>query len=256
MTASRTQPPILWDVATGKAKRLRTKISPMPFDVAISPDMKRIAVGLANSEIDVMDPISAETVQTLTPKTEKSANVLALEFNPKDPKMLAASLQNGDILIWNVDQSTYETLSGSGGSAYNLSFSRDGQFLAASSDDRVIRIWSTDKLKDKPIQLRGIRDRFTLSPTVPSATRLCPDRRTRLFEFGTSVRRSPEMRRMDRNPTSGPSRARFRRGFRRYNCHPDSTRSSDMLAKAIVRLLHREMAKWRCSLSGRTADRL
>ena len=47
------------------------------------------------------------------------------------------------------------TLSGSGGSAYNLSFSRDGQFLAASSDDRVIRIWSTDKLKDKPIQLRG-----------------------------------------------------------------------------------------------------
>ena len=139
VTASRTQPPILWDVATGKAKRLRTKISPMPFDVAISPDMKRIAVGLANSEIDVMDPISAETVQTLTPKTEKSANVLALEFNPKDPKMLAASLQNGDILIWNVDQSTYETLSGSGGSAYNLSFSRDGQFLAASSDDRVIR---------------------------------------------------------------------------------------------------------------------
>lgn len=157
VTASRIQPPVLWDIATGNAKPLTTKIPFMPFDVAISPDGKRIAVGLANSEIYLVDPISGDTIRPLTPKTEKSANVLAVEFNPKDPNMLAASLQNGDILIWNIGDGSYQTLIGSGGIAYNLSFSRDGQYLAASSDDRVIRTWSTDKLKlkDKPIQLRG-----------------------------------------------------------------------------------------------------
>src|SRR5208337_2401967 len=155
VTASRIQPPVVWDLATGKAKRLTTTIAPMPFDVAISPDRKRIAIGLANSEIDLVDPISGETVRTLTPKTEKSANVLAVEFNPKDPNMLATSLQNGDILIWNINDNAYVTLPDSRGTAYDLSFSGDGQFVAAASDDRVIRTWSINKLKEKPVQLRG-----------------------------------------------------------------------------------------------------
>jgi WD40 repeat protein/energy-coupling factor transporter ATP-binding protein EcfA2 len=157
VTAPRTEPPVLWDIATRSGKRLAARNVPLPFDVAISPDKKMVALGMENSEISLIDPISGKTTQTLVALTEKSGNVLALEFNPKDSNMLAASLQNGHILIWDIKGNAATPLVDAGGIAYNLSFSPDGKFVTTSSDDQVIRTWSTDidRLKNKPVEIRG-----------------------------------------------------------------------------------------------------
>ena len=254
-TASRIQPPVLWDIATGNAKRLTTKIAPMPFDVAISPDRKRIAIGLANSEIYLVDPISGDTVRPLTPKTEKSANVLAVEFNPKDPNMLAASLQNGDILIWNIGDNSYLTLIGSGGIAYNLSFSRDGQFVAASSDDRVIRTWSTDKLKlkDKPIQLRGHAGPVYVVAYSPGSNTLVSgsaDKTIRIWDEHWPLWRDekdgarPHIGTKPREPPSWLSSITLPPGFGMSPAMPE---------KAIAQWSRRKKATWRCSWSAPTA---
>ena len=155
VTAPRTGPPVLWDVDAGTGKRLAAKPTPMPFDAAISPDMKTVALGFENSEIQLVDAISGKTVQTLNAPIEKSSGVLAVEFNPKDPNMLAASLLSGDVLIWNIKEGSYTILRGARGNAYSLAFSRDGRHLAASSDDRSIRTWLTDKLNELPAEFRG-----------------------------------------------------------------------------------------------------
>ncbi len=200
VTASRIQPPVLWDIATQTATPLATPIPAMPFGVSISPDGAWIAVGLANSEIDLVDP-KHFIVQTLQRKAEEPASVLtvvlAVEFNTKDPNMLAASLQNGEILVWNIRDRTFETLAGSGGIAYNLSFSQDGRYLAASSDDRVIRIWRTDRIasKEKPTQLRGHAGPVYLIAYNPVSNTLVsgsPDRTIRIWDEHSPLARSED----------------------------------------------------------------
>jgi WD40 repeat protein len=197
VTASRIQPPVLWDIGTQTSTPLATQIPAMPFGVSISPDGKWIAVGLANSEIDLVDRENSGIVQPLKPKMENLASVLAVEFNTKDPNMLAASLQNGEIVVWNIRDRTFETLTGSGGIAYNLSFSRDGRYLAASGDDRVIKIWRPDRIvsHEKPTQLRGHAGPVYLIAYNPvSNTLLCgsPDRTIRIWDEHSPVARSED----------------------------------------------------------------
>ena len=197
VTASRIQPPVLWDIATQTSTPLATQIPSMPFGVSISPDGKLIAVGLANSEIDLVDRENSGIVQRLKPKMEKLANVLAVEFNPKDPNMLAASLQNGEIVVWNIRDRTFETLTGSAGIAYNLSFSQDGRYLAASGDDRVIKIWRTDRIAShaKPTQLRGHAGPVYLIAYNPVSNTLLsssPDRTIRIWDEHSPIARSED----------------------------------------------------------------
>ncbi len=146
-----------------------------------------------------MDPNNSGIVQPLKPKTEKPANVLAVEFNTKDPNMLAASLQNGEIVVWNIRDRSFETLAGSGGTAYNLSFSQDGRYLAASGDDRVIRIWLTDRIaaKEKPTQLRGHAGPVYLIAYSPASNTLVSgsqDKTIRIWDERSPVARSEDGR--------------------------------------------------------------
>jgi WD40 repeat protein/energy-coupling factor transporter ATP-binding protein EcfA2 len=213
VTASRIQPPLLWDIATQTSTPLATQIPAMPFGVSISPDGKWIAVGLANSEIDLVDPKNSGVVQRLKPKMEKLASVVAVEFNPEDPNMLAASLLNGEIVVWNISDRTFETLTGSAGIAYNLSFSRDGRYLAASGDDRVIRIWRTDRIasKEKPTQLRGHAGpvyMIAYNPVNNTLVSASQDRTIRIWDEHSPVARSEDGQSqadVGANPSEPPS---------------------------------------------------
>jgi WD40 repeat protein len=192
VTAPRTGPPVLWEVDAGTGKRLAEKPTPMPFGAAISPDMKRIALGFANSEIQLVDAISGKTVQTLKAPIEKSGDVLAVEFNPKDPNMLAASLLSGDVLVWNIKEGSYTTLKGGRGNAYSLAFSRDGRHLAASSDDRSIRTWPTDNFNASPAELRGHTGPVYLIAYSPVSNTLASgsaDRTIRIWDEHSAFRR-------------------------------------------------------------------
>jgi WD40 repeat protein/energy-coupling factor transporter ATP-binding protein EcfA2 len=146
--------PALWDIATKSATPLGTKKVATPNDVAISPDTKTIALGFENAEIHLIDRISGNT-QIMETGSDKASNVLALAFNPNDPNMLAVSLQNGEIIVWDLNLKTYITLTGTGGIAHNVTFSRDGKTIASSSDDKVIRTWTVGDLSGRPTEFRG-----------------------------------------------------------------------------------------------------
>jgi Novel STAND NTPase 1/WD domain, G-beta repeat len=109
VTGSWGEPPALWNVATRSGAPLGTKKAPTPNDVAISPDLKTIAIGFDNTDIELIDQRSGNTTSTLKAETDKdkTSNVLALEFNPRDTNMLAAALQDGNILVWDIKQNGY-----------------------------------------------------------------------------------------------------------------------------------------------------
>ena len=73
------------------------------------------------------------------------APVLKLAAGP-DGRTIAAGMHDGRVVVWDlVDQRIRHTLrhqtSGPGRLVYFLAFSRDGRFLASSSDSCVVKIW-------------------------------------------------------------------------------------------------------------------
>jgi hypothetical protein len=145
-----------WDVANaGTAKNLKVMPS-YPYAFAISPDMTRVAAGVENGEIRLIDPISGEEQASLRPPLEekqKHGAVFALSFNPKDSNVLVASEGGAGIFRWDVEKQENKKLSGTKGSAWQVAFSDNGEFIAAASDTGVIRTW--EQSTDKPKQLCG-----------------------------------------------------------------------------------------------------
>jgi WD domain, G-beta repeat len=127
-----------------------------PYAFTISPDMTRVAAGVENGEIRLIDPISGEEQASLRPPLEekqKHGAVFALSFNPKDSNVLVASEGGAGIFRWDVEKQENKKLSGTKGSAWQVAFSDNGEFIAAASDTGVIRTW--EQSTDKPKQLCG-----------------------------------------------------------------------------------------------------
>jgi WD40 repeat protein len=125
-----------------------------------SVDKSVIAVGDTSGKIQVFDFASGARRLTLEiPNGEVNGNVLCLAFNPRDPAMLAAAFQDGNLLVWDNwhDDSQHPIkLRGTNGIAYQIGFTNDGELLMATSDDGTPLVWETASLGDPhPWELRG-----------------------------------------------------------------------------------------------------
>ena len=72
--------------------------------------------------------------------------------------MFATAYQDGSIFVWEdwKGNAVPIELKGTGETAYQLGFSRDGTFLASTSVDGIVRLWTTESMKtDTPAELRG-----------------------------------------------------------------------------------------------------
>jgi len=150
-----------WDVANGDAAGGK-EISPhvtvsFPNAFAISPDMKKVAAGMQAGKIGIFDPDSGELQAMLREDQKDHGSVIALSFNPSDPNMVVASEQGGKIFVWDVKHNIAERLTGTNGTAYQVTFSPSGESIAAASDDGIIRTWKTkpQELTNEPMKLVG-----------------------------------------------------------------------------------------------------
>ncbi len=152
------------DAPAGKETSLNVTV-PFPNAFAISPDIKKVAAGgwqgsRVAGEIGIFDPDSGELQTILQPPPEDQkdhGSVIALSFDPTDSNMLVASEQGGKIFVWDLKHNKPERLTGTTGTAYQVAFSRDGESIAAASDDGVIRTWKKQDLTNEPKKLRGHR---------------------------------------------------------------------------------------------------
>lgn len=133
---------IVYDV--GKQKQLAALGDNLQIQsLAISPDGKTLAAGLANDgSIRLIAVETGELLQTIWPAHEDW--VQAVAFSP-DGKLLASGGDDGKLCIW--DAATGEllqTLVKNGVGIWGLAFSPSGRSLVAGfQTDYTIRVWNT-----------------------------------------------------------------------------------------------------------------
>ena len=139
----------LWNVAATPVREQQKFDGTIswPNAFAISPDGRIVAGGLGQtkSEIEVLDSSSRDTIATLSLGDSQHGNFVALAFNPKDPRMLAASSLDGNIFLWEdwrKNPSAPTELEGARGTAFQIAFGPDGGYLVSASDDGVVRMWT------------------------------------------------------------------------------------------------------------------
>jgi len=136
----------VWSLVTGR-NELRTRsdgLMTLAKDIHFSPDGKLLAFGTGDM-ICLLDATTGETLATLSDHTE-SINALAIS---PDSATLASSSMDSTIRLWSLsDFKCRKVLSALDGvlpdvEIPNISFSPNGELLAALCRSTCVRIWST-----------------------------------------------------------------------------------------------------------------
>ena len=129
--------------ATGKLPHIepRTAPSPQVFDLAFSPDGKRIAL----AGFQLVRLVDAATKQTIAELKGEADTVRAVAFS-RDGRLLAAAgglpARAGEVKIWDVSRrELVQTVHGHADCIYGVAFSPDGKTVATSSYDKLIKLW-------------------------------------------------------------------------------------------------------------------
>ena len=134
----------LWDVATGKERRMLEDGLFRLHCVAFSPDGNLVAAGGGNWEQNPMGEVRLWNVQTGKQAARLVGHrgpVFAIEFSP-DGKTVATGSLDSTIRLWDpaTGQQKRE-IQGHSSWVGNLAFSPDGKMLASSSSDETANLW-------------------------------------------------------------------------------------------------------------------
>lgn len=125
----------LWEPATGKPLGVLAQHAAPILTLCFSPDCRWLAGGCEDGAILVWDLASR---RVLFRNVQADQRVISLAFNTNG-QQLAAAFDGGSVLLW--DASGWRKRDLKLPSATCVSFSPDGQLLAASSLEQVVKCW-------------------------------------------------------------------------------------------------------------------
>lgn len=162
------------------------KSSDRPRTLAISPDGKRLAVGLTTGEVISIDLTSSKYESTRIASTLKMEPVMALAYNP-DGSLLAIGDISGTINIWNLKDKRREgpKLTGFSSEITDVQFNRTGRLIVGTSKDKTARMWDMENIYDLPTVYedhKGWVWSLSFNPQKDVFATSCADGIIRVFE--------------------------------------------------------------------------
>jgi WD40 repeat protein len=160
----------LWDASKGHFMRViyddhleGNPLDCLSTDLAASSDGERIALGAASGKIHIF---SSRSIERDGPslKFEKSLDPIdrntnpvpySLVFDPKNnSRLLAAYMPSPYMALWKVDESAFSMFGDEkSGAVWRVAFDPEGEFVAAATNDAIVRLWRTGS--DSAVPLRG-----------------------------------------------------------------------------------------------------
>ena len=135
----------IWDVLTGAEVMTIEDHADWVFDLAWSPDGKRIATASRDKSSKVFDVEKKEVLATFPGHADI---VYAVRFTT-DGKNVVSGGNDHQIRVWNPDEDAkqVQVVGGFGGAIFRLAYAPDGKTLAATGDDKVVRVFEDLKIK-------------------------------------------------------------------------------------------------------------
>jgi WD40 repeat protein len=172
-TASYDQTIRLWDAATGKELRLLKGHNGPIFDVAFDPSGRLLASASGDRTVKLWDVATGERLDTFSQPTKDQ---YAVVFSPDGQHVIAGGVDSR-IRVWRISPSAkegtndlVESLFAHDGPIVRLAVSRDGRWIASSSEDRTIKIWDAVRFT----QVEKLADQSDWT----TALAIAPDNRT------------------------------------------------------------------------------
>jgi WD40 repeat protein len=142
----------LWDVETGKEIKTLSGHNGCVYHLAFRPDGNILASASADRTVKLWDVASGERRDTLSQSLKE---LYTVAFSP-DGKWLAAGGADNRLRVWEISPTAAETANpmlhsifAHEGAILNLVFSEDGKALLSSADDRTVKLWNTDEMKER-----------------------------------------------------------------------------------------------------------
>jgi len=130
------------------------------MSLAFSQNGKWLAAGgglTVNREVINIDPGHAElwSMDNLDEEVIElpvDYAVMDLAFSP-DGKWIATASEDGQTILWNIDNPYHDSLilKGPQAAVRSVAFSPNGQWLAAGGADNIVRLWNVEKLTNEPM---------------------------------------------------------------------------------------------------------
>lgn len=139
----------VWQIATGTELRRLAGHTAYVTTIAFSNDNRLLASGSRSGEVKIWDVSDGKQVFS---STNAGGGINAVAFSP-DAKSLASAGMEPALVLWDLESKREQTLIGPGTELTSVSFSSDGQLLAAGGRDKTVNI--RDAKNGGPIKTIG-----------------------------------------------------------------------------------------------------
>jgi WD40 repeat protein len=142
----------VWEAPRGKSLISFTGHPGMIYNLAFSPDSRRICTAGADNKLRLWDAATGK--ETCEPLRGHTHYIQCVAFSP-DGRRLASASVDQTVKLWDVATGQEViTLRGHTGAVWSVAFSPDGNRLVSASQDRTVKIWDATPMKEEPLQAK------------------------------------------------------------------------------------------------------